>query len=69
MRNTVGVACHLRKGTDGSSAEGNFADHFLHGGAMQEDHLLYSEPGDVFFEIVWGRPGAIEFTPLGGGFR
>jgi hypothetical protein len=39
----------LEKGADGGSAEGNFANRCPHYGAMQEDYLLYSEPGDVFF--------------------
>jgi hypothetical protein len=31
---------------------------------MQGDYLLLSELGDVFFGIVGGRPGAVEFTLL-----
>jgi hypothetical protein len=33
---------------------------------MQEDYLLHSEPGDVFFGIAMGESGSVEFTPLAG---
>ena len=33
---------------------------------MQEDHLLHSEPGDVFFCIAEAEPGSIEFTAVEG---
>ena len=33
---------------------------------MQEDYLLHSEPGDVFFSLAIDTPGAVEFTPLEG---
>jgi hypothetical protein len=56
----------FREGIDEDSGEGNFANHCPHCGAMQEDYLLHSEPGDVFFGIAMGGPGAVEFTPLEG---
>jgi hypothetical protein len=54
----------LEKGADGGSAEGNFANRCPHYGAMQEDYLLYSEPGDVFFETARRRQGGVESPPL-----
>ncbi|MEA3198042.1 MAG: hypothetical protein QOF32_2094 [Gammaproteobacteria bacterium] len=33
---------------------------------MQEDYLLHSEPGDVFFGLAIGTLGAVEFTALEG---
>ncbi len=57
---------YFRKGTEEDSEEGIFANHCPHCGAIQEDYLLHSEPGDVFFGIGRGRSGAVEFTPLEG---
>jgi len=56
----------FRPGAGEDSEAGNFANHCPHCGAMQEDYLLHSEPGDVFFGIARGRPGPVEFTPLEG---
>ena len=56
----------FKKGVGEDSGEENFANHCPHCGAMQEDYLLHSEPGDVFFGIALGRPGEVEFTPLAG---
>jgi hypothetical protein len=56
----------FRKGVGEDSEEGNFANHCPHCGAMQEDYLLHSEPGDVFFGLAMGTPGGVEFTPLEG---
>src|ERR1700722_1903345 len=61
---------HYRKGVieeteaGGDAEEGNFANHCPHCGAMQEDYLLHSEPGDVFFGFAMGTPGAVEVTAL-----
>jgi len=56
----------FRQGVGEDSEEGNFANHCPHCGAMQEDYLLHSEPGDVFFSLAIDTPGAVEFTPLEG---
>jgi hypothetical protein len=40
-----------------------------HCGAVQEDYLLHSQPGDVFFCIAEEEPGSIEFTPVEGRIR
>jgi hypothetical protein len=56
----------FRKAIGEDSEEGNFANHCPHCGAMQEDYLLHSEPGDVFFGLAMGTPGGVEFTPLEG---
>jgi len=56
----------FRKAITKDSQEGNFANHCPHCGAVQEDYLLHSEPGDVFFGIAMGGPGAVRFTPLVG---
>jgi hypothetical protein len=45
---------------------GNFANHCPHCGAVQEDYLLHSEPGDVFFGLEMGARGAVEFTAVEG---
>jgi hypothetical protein len=42
------------------------ANHCPNCGAMQEDYLLHSEPGDVFFGLAIGTLGAVEFTALEG---
>jgi hypothetical protein len=55
-----------RKGGDENSEEGNFSNHCPHCGAMQEDYLLHSEPGDVFFGLAMDTPGGVEFTALEG---
>jgi hypothetical protein len=55
-----------RKGVGDDAEEGNFANHCPHCGAMQEDYLLHSEPGDVFFGLAMGTAGAVEFTALEG---
>ena len=59
---------HFRSGTGEGSTNG-FANHCPHCGAMQEDYLLHSEPGDVFFGIAPGRPAEVEFTRLHGRVR
>jgi hypothetical protein len=43
-----------------------FANHCPHCGAIQEDYRLHSEPGDVFFGLAIGTPGAVQFTALDG---
>jgi len=43
-----------------------FANHCPHCDAMQEDYRLHSEPGDVFFGVSIGTPGAVEFTAVEG---
>jgi hypothetical protein len=57
---------HYRERRGEDAAEGVFANHCLHCGAMQEDYLLHSEPGDVFFGLAMDAPGAVEFTALAG---
>jgi hypothetical protein len=57
---------HYRKGAGEDSEEGNFTNHCPHCGAMQEDYLLHSEPGDVFFGLAMGTAGGVEFTALEG---
>lgn len=49
--------------------DGYFANHCPHCGAVQEDYLLHSEPGDVFFCIPEAEPGSIELTPVEGLIR
>jgi predicted RNA-binding Zn-ribbon protein involved in translation (DUF1610 family) len=49
--------------------EGYFANHCPHCGAVQEDYLLHSEPGDVFFCIPEAEPGSVEFTAVEGRIR
>lgn len=46
--------------------EGVFANHCPQCGAMQEDYLLHSEPGDAFVGLAMGTPEAVEFTALEG---
>ena len=55
--------------TGAESLDGCFANHCPHCGAVQEDYLLHSEPGDVFFCIAEAEPGSIEFTPVEGRIR
>jgi hypothetical protein len=57
---------HYRQGVGEDAEEGVFANHCPHCGAMQEDYLLHSEPGDVFFALAMDTPGAVEFTALEG---
>ena len=40
------------------TGEENLANHYRHGGSAQEEYLLHSEPGDVFFGIRLDRPRA-----------
>jgi hypothetical protein len=56
----------FRKGSREGGEDGNFANHCPHCGSMQEDHLLHSEPEDVFFGITMGEPGSVEFAPIAG---
>ena len=49
---------YFRKGVGEDSGEENFANHCPHCGAMQEDYLLHSEPGDVFFFCGDGHLGS-----------
>jgi len=49
--------------------DGYFANHCPHCGAVQEDYLPHSEPGDVFFGITEAEPGSIEFTAAEGRIR
>jgi hypothetical protein len=51
------------------SEEGYFANHCPYCGAVQDDYLLHSEPGDVFFCIAEAEPGSIELTPVEGRIR
>ena len=46
-----------------------FANHCAYCGAVQEDYLLHSEPGDVLFCIAEAEPGSIEFTAVEGRIR
>jgi hypothetical protein len=55
-----------RKGVGEDAEEGNYANHCPDCGAMQEDYLLHSEPGDVFFGLAMDTSGAMEFTALEG---
>jgi hypothetical protein len=57
---------YFRKGMGAESEEENFVNHCPNCGAMQDDSLLHSEPGDVFFSLAHGTPGSVEFTPLAG---
>jgi len=59
----------FRNGAGANSDEGYFANHCPHCGAMQEDYLLHSEPGDVFFCIPRAEPGSVQLTPLVGRVR
>ena len=52
-----------------ASACGQFANHCPHCGAPQEDYLLHSEPGDVFFSIAEAEPGSIALTAVEGRIR
>jgi len=65
MLNRRGFFC----AAGGSEAAGYFANHCAHCGAVQEDYLLHSEPGDVFFSIPEAEPGAIELTAVEGRIR
>jgi len=49
--------------------DGYFANHCPYCGAVQEDYLLHSEPGDVFFCIAEAEPGSIELTAVEGRIR
>jgi hypothetical protein len=49
--------------------DGYFANHCPYCGAVQEDYLLHSEPGDVFFCIAEAEPESIEFTAVEGRIR
>jgi uncharacterized protein DUF5710 len=49
--------------------DGYFANHCPYCGAVQEDYLLHSEPGDVFFCIAEAEPRSIEFTVVEGRIR
>jgi hypothetical protein len=58
------------KNTADPDADGGyFANHCPQCGAVQEDYLLHSEPGEVFFCIPRAEPGSIELTPLTGMIR
>lgn len=57
---------YFRRGMGAESEEENFVNHCPNCGAMQDDYLLHSEPGDVFFGLAHGTPGSVEFTPLAG---
>jgi hypothetical protein len=51
------------------SDAGYFANHCPQCGAVQEDYLLHSEPGEVFFCIPRAEPGSLTLTPLVGTIR
>ena len=55
--------------TTAEPEDGYFANHCPYCGAVQEDYLLHSEPGDVFFCLAEAEPGSIEFTAVEGGIR
>ena len=57
---------NYRKVIAQNAEDGYFANHCPHCGAVQEDYLLHSEPGDVFFDVSRAEPGSIGFTPLVG---
>ncbi len=62
-------AAGVAGGTAAAGGAGYFANHCPACGAIQEDYLLHSEPGDVFFALSPERPGPVEFTPLVGRVR
>jgi Domain of unknown function (DUF5710) len=41
-----------------------YNNHCPHCGAVQQDYMLHSEPGDVFFGLSLSEPGSVEFTSL-----
>jgi len=49
-----------------TSAEGDYANHCTHCGAIQDDMYLHSEPDHVFFNIARAQPASIKLTPLTG---
>jgi len=53
----------------GAGEERCFANHCPHCGEVQEDDLLHSEPGDVFFCVPEAQRGLITLTPLKGRIR
>jgi hypothetical protein len=57
---------NFRKDRGQAGDDGNFANCCPHCGVAQEDYLLHSEPGDVFFGIAMGEPAAVEFAPIEG---
>jgi hypothetical protein len=57
---------HYRQGVGEDAEEGVFANHCPHCGAMLEDYLLHSEPGDAFFGLAMDTPGTVEFMALEG---
>jgi len=48
---------------------GHYANHCPHCGAVQEDYLLHSEPGEVFFCIPRAEPGTVTLTRLNGSVK
>lgn len=56
----------FRKVVDPDGAEGYFANHCPHCGALHEDMYLHSEPDEPFFDIPRAAPGSIKLTPLAG---
>jgi Domain of unknown function (DUF5710) len=55
--------------TGGEAEAGYVANHCPHCGAVQEDYLLHSEPGEVFFCIPRAEPGSVTLTRLAGTIR
>jgi hypothetical protein len=58
-----------RKGSRRPTLTAQLSVHCVHCGAVQEDYLLHSEPGDVFFDIAPERAGPVEFTAFEGQVR
>jgi hypothetical protein len=55
-----------RRVIDGDLVGGVFANHCPNCHAVQEEYLLHSEPGDVFFGISSGALSSLRSTPLEG---
>jgi len=59
--------CYRKEGNEESAGGEDFANHCPHCGAAQEDYLLPSERGDVFFGLEMGPGGGGGVYGGGGG--
>jgi hypothetical protein len=69
LERQLGLWPHFHKAGGVDADADSWANYCPHCGALQEDMVLHSEPGEPFFNIPRAEPGAIRLNALTGTIR